>query len=141
VFPPPLARGFIWNNAEDIMELVEYTIRTGSFAEIKRGLLQGTLNLLYSGMPNDSTFVLTPIVNEAVLLQGFKFATPIFYRKDCNAINVLGDEFRVLDVNPDKIRLHFVKIWWKLPDIERMASGRTGPPIVWGLLHDDYPRL
>ena len=92
------------------MQLVEYTIQTGNFAEIKRGLLQGTLNLLYSGMPSDNSFILTPIVSEALLLQGFKFATPIFYRSDREKISVLGDEFRVLNVTPDEIKLHYVKL-------------------------------
>jgi hypothetical protein len=91
------------------MTLVEYKIRTGDFAEIKRGNLQGKLHLLYSGMPNDDPFALSPEVSQALLLEGFKFAPMIFYRKDRQQINVLGDDFKVVEVTPDQITLQFLK--------------------------------
>ena len=91
------------------MKLIEYKIKTGSFGEIKRGNLQGTLHLLYSGMPNDDTFALSPVVTQALFLEGFKYATTIFYRKDRKQIEVIGDEFKVVDVTPDEITLQFVK--------------------------------
>ena len=91
------------------MELVEYKIRTGDFAEVKHGLLQGTLHVLYSGMPNNETFVLTPVVSQALFLEGFKFAVTIYYRKDGKQINVLGDDFKVVEVTPDQITLQYMK--------------------------------
>jgi hypothetical protein len=91
------------------MQLVEYKIQTGDFAKIKRGNLQGSLNLLYSGMPNDDTFALSPEVSQSLLLEGFKFVPMIFYRKGRKDISVLGDEFKVIDVTPDAITLQFVK--------------------------------
>jgi len=91
------------------MQLVEYKIKTGSFAEIKRGNLQGTLHLLYSGMPNNDTFALSPVVSQAIFLEGFKYAAMIFYRKDRKEIEVIGDEFQVVEVTPDEITLQFKK--------------------------------
>lgn len=91
------------------MELVEYKIKTGDFAEIKRGILEGSLPILYSGMPNDDTFALSPVTKQSFFMEGFRFSTTIYYRKDRREINVLGDDFKVVEVTPDYIVLEYVK--------------------------------
>jgi hypothetical protein len=91
------------------MELVEYKINTGEFAEIKRGILSSNLPILYSGMPNDDTFALSPVTKQSFFMEGFKFSTTIYYRKDRKEIRVLDDDFRVVEVTPDYIVLNYVK--------------------------------
>jgi hypothetical protein len=91
------------------MQLIEYKIRVGDYAQVARGNLQGTLNLVYSGMPSPERFALTPIVNEGFFMEGFKFAVTVYYPVTEKEITVLGDDFKVSAVSPTQITLQFVK--------------------------------
>jgi hypothetical protein len=91
------------------MQLIEYKIRTGDYAKVKRGNLQGSLNLIYSGMPSPDRFALTPIIDEGFLMEGFKFTATIYYPAAEADITVLGDDFKVSAVSPTEITLQFVK--------------------------------
>ena len=68
---------------------MEYKIYTGSMLAIKEGFLKGKFRLMYCGMPNASTFAITPYIADGY--QGF--SPTIIY--------LLYRYFEVLDVNAE----------------------------------------
>lgn len=78
---------------------MEYKIYTGSLLSIKKGFLKGKFKFMYCGMPNESTFAITPYIAKGY--QGF--SPTIFYPVDSSVIHLLDKDFDVLEVNPDYI--------------------------------------
>jgi len=78
---------------------MEYKIYTGSMLAIKNGFLKGKFRLMYCGMPNVSTFAITPYIADGY--QGF--SPTIFYNSNSKIIYLLDKEFDVLEVNADYI--------------------------------------
>ena len=91
----------------------QYRIETGVGARIdKGGFFNNTIELVYSGMPNDQTFALSPIIQgvSSVLQRDACVCSPtIYYRRDASEINVLRDRFKVVTVSPDEIVLQYLK--------------------------------
>ncbi len=89
---------------------VELKIKTGTIGVIKRkGLFVQNIRLLYSGMPNNQTFTMTPVVKEESISDGFGFTPVIYYHIESTKINILENEYKVIDVNKDWIVLQPIK--------------------------------
>jgi len=80
---------------------MEYKIDTGTFVPIKRGTFKAKLNIMYCGMPNKTTFALTPLRVRGN--QGF--SPTVFYSVATTFIKVLDLEFNVYEIHPDYIVL------------------------------------
>lgn len=80
---------------------MEYKIHIGTLLEIKKGFLQGTFKVMYCGMSNEDTFVLTPYVPAGY--QGF--SPNIYYNIDSPSIQILDTKFDVLEVTSEYIIL------------------------------------
>lgn len=80
---------------------MEYKIYTGSLLSIKKGFLKKKFRIMYCGMPNESTFALSPYFASGH--QGF--SPNIFYRIDSQVIHLLDRDFDVIEVNADYIIL------------------------------------
>ncbi|MEM4756259.1 MAG: hypothetical protein QW594_03945 [Candidatus Woesearchaeota archaeon] len=87
----------------------EYKIKTGEFADVSIGARGGKLRIFYSGMPNDQTFALSPVVPEGFHLDILKYVPTIYYRKESKQISVVGNSFTVTAVTPDEIILQYLK--------------------------------
>ena len=80
---------------------MEYKIYVGTLIKIKKGFLQGTFKIMYCGMSNENTFVLSPYVT-----QGYQgFSPNIYYRATSAVILIMDIEFDVLEVTPEYIIL------------------------------------
>ncbi len=80
---------------------MEYKIYLGTVIEVKKGFLQGTFKIMYCGMPNQNTFVLSPFVTKGY--QGF--SPNIYYNIDSTEIQVFDHSFDVLEVTTEYIIL------------------------------------
>ena len=80
---------------------MEYKIYVGALIAIKKGLFKGSLKIMYCGMPNETTFTLSPFATKGY--QGF--SPNIYFDKDARVIHVFEQEFDVLEVTPDYIIL------------------------------------
>lgn len=80
---------------------MEYKIYVGTIVKINKGFLKGTFKIMYCGMSNDTTFVLSPYV--AVGYQGF--SPNIYYNVHAAFIQVLDTQFDVLEVTDEYIIL------------------------------------
>lgn len=83
------------------MKAMEYKIFVGSLIKIKKGFMKGALKIMYCGMPNDNTFVLSPLVHHGY--QGF--SPSIYYKLNSTLIYIYEKEFEVLEVTPEYIIL------------------------------------
>ena len=80
---------------------MEYKIYVGTVIKIKKGFLQGTFKIMYCGMINDRTFVLSPYVTHGY--QGF--SPNIYYDINSSIIQTLDIQFDVIEVNSEYIIL------------------------------------
>ena len=80
---------------------MEYIIYVGTILRIKKGFLQGTFKIMYCGMSNENTFVLSPFITEGY--QGF--SSNIYYHSASNNIQILDRNFDVIEVTPEYIIL------------------------------------
>ncbi len=80
---------------------MEYKIYVGTHLKIKKGLFKGTFKMMYCGMSNENTFVLSPLVTKGY--QGF--SPNIYYNVDSTVIQVMDVTFDVLEVTPNYIIL------------------------------------
>jgi hypothetical protein len=78
---------------------MEYKIKVGSVIKIKKGFWQGSFQIMYCGMSNKETFVLSPYVTEGY--QGF--SPNIYYNIKSLHINILDIKFYILEVTPEYI--------------------------------------
>jgi|GEM_PF-1985991 len=78
---------------------MEYEIQTGRFVKIKRGFMKASLNVMYCGMLDENTFVLSPLMTKGY--QGF--SPNIYYRTDARVIQILDKDFEVLELTSDYI--------------------------------------
>jgi uncharacterized membrane protein len=82
---------------------MEYKIFTGTYKKIKlgKGMLAGSIKVLYCGMPNEKTFSLSPIKAE-----GYQGYSPnIYYDINASTILLLNKAFGVIEVHPQYIIL------------------------------------
>ena len=80
---------------------MEYKIYVGALMEIKKGFLKGTFQIMYCGMPNEKTFVLSPYVS-----QGYQgFSPSIYYNVNAAFVHIMDRDFDVLEVTPEYIIL------------------------------------
>ena len=80
---------------------MEYKIYVGTLMKISKGFMQGKYKIMYCGMSNENTFVLSTFI--AVGYQGF--SPTIYYNSNSNIIQVYDRDFEVLEVTPDYIIL------------------------------------
>ena len=80
---------------------MEYKIYVGTLLKIKKGFLQGTLKIMYCGMSNEKTFVLSPFITHGY--QGF--SPNIYYNSNSTIIHILDRDFDVIEVTPEYIIL------------------------------------
>ncbi len=78
---------------------MEYKIYVGTYIKVKNGFLKGSIKIMYCGMSNESTFVVSPLVN--VGYQGF--SPSIFYNKNVDIIHIYDREFDLIEVTPEYI--------------------------------------
>lgn len=78
---------------------MEYKIYTGSLLSVKEGFFKWAFRFMYCGMPNKSTFALTPYIAKGY--QGF--SPTIYYKADSQVIHLMDKEFDVIEVNADYI--------------------------------------
>lgn len=76
---------------------MEYKIYTGSMLALKKGFLKGKFKFMYCGMPNESTFALSPYIAKGY--QGF--SPTIYYPANSSVIHILDKVFDVIEVNAD----------------------------------------
>ena len=80
---------------------MEYKIHVGTIIKINKGFLQGTFKIMYCGMTNENTFVLSPYVT-----QGYQgFSPNIYYNVNSTSIQVLDIQFNVIEVTTEYIIL------------------------------------
>jgi len=82
----------------------EILIQTGELAEIKTAFLTYA-KIIYSGMPNKNTFVISSILSE---VGGF-VSPSIYYSKESTFITIIKNRFKVIEVTPDYIILALEK--------------------------------
>ncbi|GEM_PF-6370791 len=88
---------------------IELKIKTGTIGIIKKqGLFNRNIRLLYSGMPNNQTFAISPVYKESSVSEGFT-AMVIYYHIESTKINILENQYKVIDVNKDWIVLQPIK--------------------------------
>ena len=80
---------------------MEYKIYVGTLLEIKKGFMQGKFKIMYCGMSNEKTFVLSPFVDKGY--QGF--SPNIYYTSTSTIIQVFDRDFDVIEVTPEYIIL------------------------------------
>ena len=72
--------------------------------KIKKGFMN-SIQLMYCGMPNENTFVITPL-----LAQGYGgFSPSLYYNCHDTLIHILEDDYTVVDVNSKYIILRTVE--------------------------------
>jgi len=81
---------------------MEYTIYVGTLLSIKQGLMKGAFKLMYCGMPNENTFVLTPFIASHTY-QGY--SPSIYFNINSSTIQVFEKQFDVIGVNSEYIIL------------------------------------
>lgn len=80
---------------------MDYKIYVGSLIKIKKGFMKGSLRIMYCGMPNENTFVLSPLLHH-----GYQGHSPsIYYKTNSTLIFVYEKEFELLEVTPEYILL------------------------------------
>lgn len=80
---------------------MEYKIYVGTTLKIKNGFMKGSIKLMYCGMSNENTFVLSPLTSH-----GYSgFSPNVYYNINAGIIQVRNKEFDVLEVTPDYIIL------------------------------------
>ncbi len=82
--------------------MMEYTIYVGTVLSIKQGMMKGAFRLMYCGMPNENTFVLTPFIASHTY-QGY--SPSIYYNVNSSIIQVYDKQFDVLEITPEYIIL------------------------------------
>jgi len=80
---------------------MEYKIYVGTVIKIKRGFLRGALTIMYCGMSNENTFVLSPLTTTGY----HGFSPNIYYQSSSNFIQVHEKDFDVIEVTPEYIIL------------------------------------
>ncbi len=80
---------------------MEYKIYVGSILKIKNGFLKGKSQIMYCGMSNENTFVLSPLIHNTY--QGY--SPNVYYNLNSFIIRINGKEFDVIEVTPDYIIL------------------------------------
>ena len=78
---------------------MEYQIYVGTLLNIKNGFMQGGFKIMYCGMPNDKTFVLSPLITKGY--QGF--SPSIYYNANSTVIQIYNRDFDVIEVTPEYI--------------------------------------
>ncbi len=81
---------------------MNYKIETGTILKIDLGFLQGSFKLIYCGMPNDETFVLSPLKLD---YGPAGFSPNVFYNSKINRIKLLDYAFEVIEVTREYIIL------------------------------------
>jgi hypothetical protein len=80
---------------------MEYQIYVGTLLKIKQGFMKGALKIMYCGMSNDNTFVLSLLIT-----QGYQgFSPTIHYNAHSTTIHIYNRDFDVIEVTPDYIIL------------------------------------
>ncbi len=80
---------------------MEYQIYVGTIMKIKKGLMKKSFRILYCGMSNENTFVMSPLTTSGY--QGF--SPNIYYKADSRVIQILNRDFDVIEVTPEYIIL------------------------------------
>ncbi len=80
---------------------MEYKIYVGTLLKIKQGFLKGSFKIMYCGMSNERTFVISPFI--AMGHQGF--SPNIYYNSSSAVIHILDRDFDVIEVTPEYIIL------------------------------------
>lgn len=79
---------------------MEYKIHVGAQIKINNGFMSN-LKIMYCGMPNENTFVLSPLI-----INGYRgFSPNIFYNVNSSVIQIHHRDFQVLEVNSEYIIL------------------------------------
>jgi len=80
---------------------MEHKVEVGNLFEVKLGFWKGKLKIMYCGMPNENTFVLSPYIGSGY--QGF--SPNVFYRSNSAVIQLLGLPIELVEVSQDHIIL------------------------------------
>ena len=80
---------------------MEYKIYVGSVIKVNKGLMKGSLKIMYCGMSSENVYSLAPFTAKGY--QGF--SPNIFYNSESPYIHVYNVEFEVLEVNQEYILL------------------------------------
>ena len=77
---------------------MQHKIYVGTFLKLKTGFMQmeGSSKIMYCGMSNENTFVVTPLVH--VGYQGF--SPSIYYDISSKIVHMYDREFDVIEVTP-----------------------------------------
>ena len=78
---------------------MEYKIYTGTVIMINQGFMKATFRLMYCGMPNGNTFVLSPQITKGYA----GFSSNIYYNINSKFIQVTNLQFDVIEVTPEYI--------------------------------------
>lgn len=78
---------------------MEYKIYVGTLMKISGGFMNASFRIMYSGMPNEDTFCMTPFSTSGY--QGF--SPTIFYSAEARVIQIFDKAFDVLEVNREYI--------------------------------------
>ena len=80
---------------------MEYKIYVGNDLKFKKGFLKGSFKILYCGMCNEDTFVLSPLI-----YSGYQGYSPnIYYSRNSPIIEIGSKEFDVIEVTTEYIIL------------------------------------
>jgi len=80
---------------------MQHKIKLGNLLKVKMGFWQGEFNIMYCGMSNEDTFVLSPYISLGY--QGF--SPSIYYSSNSNRIEILGLGLDVIEVTKEYIIL------------------------------------
>lgn len=81
-----------------------YRVHTGEFITIKTGVLN-SVRFIYSGMPDEKRFIISPVLNEAIFYQGSGFSPQVYYSIDTEIIRILDSKFNLVEANADYLRI------------------------------------
>ena len=73
----------------------EVKIKTGTIGKINRGMLGKTTKLIYSGMPNNQSFTISPIISTETLTGSAQISPIIYYHIESTIINILEEAVQI----------------------------------------------
>lgn len=88
--------------------MAKVKIRTGNVGAFKTGVFS-KFRVLYSGMPTSQTFALSPVVETSSLTGEASFAPVVYYSVESEVIWLLGEQFKVKEIDVNYIVLSIMK--------------------------------
>ena len=92
-----------------------HTVEVGDYSDlviekVGKGLFSynRTVSFMYSGMPDDKRFVISTVKKFSGGESSYGGFAHVYYPIDKEQIRILGNQFRIIDVNPDEILLQYI---------------------------------